>query len=78
MGIKFKFDAKKFERDIKNAIEKDLKKHPEQILNNHKGESLNSLCPKCGSKTLKIIPGGKAKCSSCNATISIEVNLNWK
>lgn len=78
MGVKIKFDTKKFERDIKSAIEKDLRKHPEQVLNNHKGESLNSACPKCGSKTLKIISGGKAKCSSCNATINIDINVNWK
>ena len=78
MTVKFKFDSKKFECDMKKAIEKDIKKNPNQILNNHIGESLNSPCPKCNSNTLKIIKGGKAKCNSCNAIISLDFDIKWK
>lgn len=78
MGVKFKFDSKKFERDLKKAITNDLKKHPGQVLKNRIGESIEAVCPECGGVDIEIIAGGKAKCKSCGSIKKIDLNINWK
>ena len=77
MGVKFSFDSKSFERDLKKSIIKDLKKHPEQILNNHIGKPIEGVCHECEGTDIVIISGGKAKCKSCGAIKKIDLDINW-
>ncbi len=78
MSVKFSFDAKKFEKDIKKAIEKDLINKPEQVLRSHVGEIVSSECPQCGGKEIQILSDGKGKCILCNKISKIDIDLRWK
>ena len=76
MKTNFSFDTKTLARELKKNIASELKKHPEHLLDNHKGMFINTPCPKCGLNTLTIASGAKAKCSSCNANVKINIELN--
>lgn len=78
MGVKFSFDSKSFERDLKKAIIKDLKKHPEQVLKNHIGENIEATCSECGGTDIEIISGGKGKCKSCGSIKKVDLDISWK
>ncbi len=78
MSVKFSFDFKNLEKDLMKSIEKDLKKHPEQVLNSHIGENIEATCPKCGCTNIKIVAGGKGKCSQCKHISNIDLNVNWR
>ena len=77
MSVKFSFDPKKFERDLKKSITKDLKNHPEQILKNRVGESFEATCPNCGRTNITILANGKGRCNTCNRTMSVDLDIRW-
>ena len=78
MSIKFSFDLKGLEKELKRSIEKDLQKHPEQVLDDRKGEKIEAMCPKCGCTDIRIIAGGKGKCTQCQGTMKINLDINWR
>lgn len=49
----FKFDCKKFmrelEREIKNSVQRDVERYPEKVLNKHIGKHVSACCPRCGN-----------------------------
>ncbi len=78
MAVKFSFDTKKIEKELKKSIEKDIKKHPEQVLDAHIGENIEATCPKCGCTDIKIVSGGKGKCYKCKSIMKIDLDVNWR
>ncbi len=78
MSVKFSFDTKKLEKELKNSIEKDIKNHPEKVLATHIGEKIDATCPKCGGTSIKIVAGGKGECDNCKSIIKIDLDVNWR
>ena len=71
VSIKFNFNSKDLEKQIKKQIEKN----PDIVMKQNAGKIFDATCPKCGHKGLKATSSGDAECPNCNARIKVNLNV---
>ena len=78
----FKFDCKKFmrelEREIKNSVQRDVEKKPKKVLNKHIGKHVSACCPRCGNFQMEVLAGGIVRCPVCEYKGRAEIQINWR